>query len=330
MNKVAIGLDVGYGELKASSGEREDQNINVSSVIHELTKKEEDALDCPPDFHDEKGSFLVGKNAVNAGSYEFESPDSGYTSSSTYRIMSETAINRLAPNKESKIFITTGLPVSFMAKSKSSLEKTMRGLGGGNRVVSVQIVPQPLGTIINLTHDWAGKATDDNSDLRTKRVAVIDIGHGTLDMVEVVGMKTVPSKVKGHTIGVHEAQRFLLADIDNAKTLGIAGAYTIHQMADALRKGTIDIRGVKTDISKYTSKAKEHLAKQVIQRMRENWGQSMATIYRIIFTGGGSALIEKQLMAAWDRAAHDQILFPTNPGMANVHGFAKVSVNTCA
>lgn len=225
-----------------------------------------------------------------------------------------------------EVDVVTGVPTSDYNQDVA-LAKLVEAIKGDHhitvdgqplnvRVKTVNILPQPLGTVLNEVLDSNGEMLD--SDINDAVIGVVDVGGGTvlidalaqLNMVEDKrnqlerGAYTVYDKVKrgiqkdGHKISEYEVTDLLRAN-DEVYVWSPDGVQQIDFSHIVLRERTLFTREIATAI-KQTYKG--------IDRMR-----------KILITGGAANLLDKKEFVKEIEKAE----FVTDSELANVNGFYK-------
>ncbi|MEJ1356095.1 MAG: hypothetical protein RPU39_15630 [Candidatus Sedimenticola sp. (ex Thyasira tokunagai)] len=171
-------------------------------------------------YEDDTGKYLMGDDVRAAkASQKTESPDSSYIRTDKYRIMALYAMKKLGAMNPR---IITGLPVKFIQHDKQFLEEQIKKWDyPGGEIQSVSVVPQPIGTIVDVAYDGRGRVLYPELEGATKSIAVVDIGGGTIDMIEIVNMKPVPDRIFGLTEGLSRAHSMLGNDLTNSKKYAV-------------------------------------------------------------------------------------------------------------
>lgn len=317
---VKIGLDNGYGQVKAvNAGTR--QQVVFPSVVDKATNELMDKDHAYYTYADATGRYLVGEDAIVHGNASVPSIDSSYIETPYYRVQALYAIESCIPDTKKKgqpvqVELVTGLPVEFYKKDRKTLEQVARGWENARvKVSSVQVVPQPLGTLMDLSIDWEGNST---MDFQKRRVALIDVGQGTIDAIEIAGGRVAPS-FHGRSVGISRMYDDLYAVLSKAYPGSGIQRVDIPQIA---KDGHFIHFGEEKPILKHVKDARRRMAETVASVMAEAW-PSTAPLYRVIVTGGGAEVLREELPKVINPK---QLIIPDDPAMSNARGFAKISM----
>lgn len=175
----------------------------------------------------------------------------------------------------------------------------------------VIVIPQPVGTVFDVI------VSENKKELQEENVIVADLGGGTL-LIDTLNNLTYNSEA---TVQKKQGAYQLYDKIFHA--LKISGRPNIHTIEKIVREGSekgkyvyhvrknkdIDITDVvKTEIDAYTE--------SVISSIKHS-GTSENEIDEVIFTGGGSNIVNKDMI----KDAFDNVAFTTHNEMSNVLGF---------
>ncbi len=317
-NQVAtVGMDIGNGITKivVANAKGVIKEVKIPSVVSECGET--------LTGHGQKGfksggkTYLVGDDAIELTDTKYRSIDSSYIKTDDYRIQ---ALNALVEVGVTRCHVTTGLPVEFFNQDRKELERIIRGWKASKNnidIVSVDVLPQPIGTYMDILCNWQGKIIGDYS---TKRVGIIDIGHGTIDVIEILKSNIVPNRFKGLSVGVHTMfsamHDFIMHQYPN---LGAS----VHDMQDIYRNGKFEYEGKEVAFNKFIDKERKEMIKRVKSIITQTWPKGTGGLSKMVFTGGGALAIEKEIRASYPEA---QVIIPDNPSFSNARGFAKKSI----
>lgn len=316
---MKIGLDNGYGQVKVVCAETREERVfpsAVDKVNKALLGKDETYYT----YADSTGRYLVGDDALLHGKPSLPSIDSSYIETPAYRVQALHGIESclaMPPKKGQPVSvdIVTGLPVEFFKMHRATLERVAMGWENQRvRVSSVSVVPQPLGTLMDLSRDWDGNVLTNFSG---KRVALVDVGQGTIDAIEIVDSKVSPS-FHGRSVGISRMYDELYATLSKAfPDAGIDRA----DIPRITREGHFMYYGEEKSVVKLLREAKRRMAEMVASVIGEAWPSS-AQLYRIVITGGGADALREELPKVVNPK---QLMIPENPAMSNARGFAKIA-----
>jgi len=234
----------------------------------------------------------------------------------------------LEPGSNDKLRVVTGLP-SALSKNAAVAEEMKKSLMGSHtiksvkwdqvdevtfEVVDVVVVPQPLGTLYNFVYDDA--TGELNQTMLAQMALVVDIGWGTTDLAALES-----SRVRGtfgFEIGASDYIASLQEEANNKFPEANIYALNPHQLDLALLESPIvETPFGKYDLSSLCEKYKESTAKKVYSAVM-GLGLQYNKFYRIILTGGGSLLLEKDLRKLFN---DPRLVIQQDAVMANSKGF---------
>lgn len=315
----AMSLDVGYNTIKCCNPITGKFLAEPSAVVSDDNKLLQDGQ---ANFTDKMTGhkFLVGEKALAIGQVQKDSIDSSYIETDAYRIQSLYALEKLSAGD---LFLITGLPVEFFSKHRAKLEEQFMSWSTEKvRIKECVVVPQPMGTLIDVTRDWNGYVTLDIND---KRIGIIDIGHGTIDGIESYENNIVREKYKGRSDGISRLHEEMLEYMNSAFK---GQKYKLHEMDKFLRNNKFYYEGDEISLlsgkhANEINKLKKPMAKKVMELIHEIWPDGTKSLYRLVFTGGGAEVLKDELLAKFPKK---QILFPEHPTMSNVYGYGKLAL----
>lgn len=320
MSEIRIGLDNGYGQVKRVCADTQETHV-FPSVVSRIDRSLLDKDNTYYTYADRTGRYLVGEDAVMHGNPALPSIDSSYVESTAYRVQAMYAIESCIPDLDSKkaqrgVDLVTGLPVEFFKKDRIGLMERMATWENARvRIKSVNVVPQPMGTLMDLSLDWDGKEV---MDLKKRRIALIDVGQGTIDAIEIVDGRVSPN-YHGRSVGISRMFDELYASLN--KTYPNSGIVRA-DIPKIARDGMFVSYGEDKSIQPLLKGAKKRMAEMVESVIAEAW-PSTAQLYRIVVTGGGADALRDVLPK---HVNPKQLMIPDQPALANARGFAKIAM----
>jgi plasmid segregation protein ParM len=242
-----------------------------------------------------------------------------------YQILSEAILAALAPDGIVEVRIITGVPSNEI---KTPLENDIIAVykgahyidvEGGQKmlnVTDVQVLPQPLGSVLACYLDEDGYVADDSYEFGY--IGVIDIGSGTTDIDGIKELLREPLDTDTFDLGINTVYQEI-ANWLNAKDAAIKAS------APRVKKqlaGTNAIRYIvnnnyKVDITEIVDTAFRNLAGRVKTAINARW-KDRAKFDKILLTGGGAAIPQiVEVLRGW----HPDIVVVENAQEANAVGF---------
>ncbi|NMB01433.1 MAG: ParM/StbA family protein [Firmicutes bacterium] len=316
-----VGLDVGYGFVKATDGE---SGYSFPSVVGEGHTKptfsiRSNHMPVIDNLKIEMGQklYYVGKAAVRQSKFVYR--DLSYTRATgdDFEILFYSALSLFCPNRTNEFKVVTGLPVERIHLAKD-LEKRVRGernikifRGGEIRdtrvyVSEVEIVPQPLGTYWSQFLNLDGGEEVPMEGL----TGIIDIGFRTTDLAAIEDGEYIPEKSKSLSVGLATAY----SDVGSK----LATEYGLEKESYALDgiiiKRKINISGQALDITDIVVSAFEKLAINILVEINSQW--RISDFDNLILTGGGGQAISSYLLSQLPQAK-----LAVDPITANCRGY---------
>jgi plasmid segregation protein ParM len=321
---IAVGLDIGYSYTKVKSGQGGEQKfpsvVGTADIpAWELARSE------APCVVDGK---LVGQEAIDQSIFEVRRLDPAWTTSPEWMTLFYAGLTEVTRATQARLLITLGLPIDHYALQKAALVKRVEGKHYISRwgrtaqvltVVQANVVPQPVGALLDAVLDDQGRLTDE--DLATSKVGVIDVGSGYTGFFVATTLREVVRLTDGLPVGMWKAVR--LARRIFAKRFPDLTALRDHDIAAALVRREVSYFGKPEDITDLADSLAADLAATVVGHARTAWGTG-AGLGAILVTGGGGAFIYPHVQAAFRHAR----LVP-QPLFGNVRGFYKLARRKC-
>jgi hypothetical protein len=322
---VTIGLDVGYGDTKAVADNghktlfeskvapaefiRFQANVGAPVKVKGLT------------LHDTaEGTVWIGELATRQGRPgAVRGPrDRDRVTDPITTHLADAAFAMLLPGIEyARVRVVTGLPVAYY-RDAHHLAQHLLGthsilLDGHSLTVEVEdvlVVPQPFGALLSLILDERGKMTTDAVKLVEGRVAVLDIGMHTTDMILVEGLEYIEARSGSIEVGVSTAidmMRKVLLDDHRV-------SYEPHELEVALRRGWLVIDGEKQRLNSLATDRLDPIARAIESQARTLW--NISTLTAIVLAGGGALALKP-----WLAKRFKQAIYAPDAAMANATGF---------
>lgn len=259
------------------------------------------------------------------------------------QIVMAKVVNELDIQPHEKILIVTGVPSAetgtdreqdirdaFMGDNRGLYEVNVNGFAKVFKVAHVEVMPQALSTVLGRYLDEYGGVEDE--DYESIRVAVIDIGGGTvdLDIVHALrrqkgyhsvpkGFRDVYDNIRSHITKVYPSSvvsDYELLDIleENSRLLARAGehAQTKYEYKPSKRMPAIDFE-------KALHEGVEELALDTQQAIMSKW-KNQTDLDEILLVGGSAELFKPYLNII------EGITIPPNNGESNVEGYYRFGV----
>jgi plasmid segregation protein ParM len=301
-----IGLDVGYGFTKIV---REDLNrVLFPSAVAPVPPSIVDIVLTGGDEEIEvEGSrFLVGQKAIEAP-FRFRDQYDSWWTSPAYKALVRYARQWIPSGGH----ILTGLPLHVYS-AQEARDQVRDVIKRGLQAAEVTVLPQGVGAYCSQLESITTR----------ERVAIVDIGMRTTELVGMAGMQFLGNLSGGLILGVTDL--FAIVAEELTKELGRqVDPYEVDQAA----RGEAEIRAQgrvhpSANIIDRLQPLAQRRAEQVQQEMTRLWGAKAAAFDRVVYCGGGATLLYPHM----DRYREGALLLP-DAQYANAIGFLKIGLS---
>ena len=300
---VLLGVDIGFGFTKATTGEK---SLIFKSLIGEAADIQ---------FHTNigDGSFIknlhvtIGGKSYFIGDYaEQQSNNKQFTLDNDKliaefaKILALTAVG-IYSEKPEPINVVSGLPVGYLKQNRKSFTDILTGhhtvtyhnpdgtqIARKITINEVLMLPQPVGTVFNLLLNDKGEIA--NKELTKQKVGVVDIGFRTTDFTILDQMKYVDRGSCTIETGISTSFTEIANRLQEMSGVTIA----LYRMYDAAEAGSISIKGQNYNISGLRDQSYALLAGKIAEVINRLWAEDW-DIHTIFLTGGGSKELAKYL-----------------------------------
>ena len=295
---LVVGLDVGYGVVKAVTAERVITFPSVCGHARQIKFQADEIAERHPgdQIQDDQGTWFVGDLALTQllpgellrlrGRTADEN-----TMGNVFRTrLAKAALGKLLPGKTDgeviHIRIATGLPVDHMGDA-ANLKAALMGQHWIQtdttaliaNVTEVMVMPQPYGTIYHQMLTETGQVNPTHTFMRT---GVCDVGTFTVDLALDDDGEFVDSEsgsVEGGVSAVHERISALLENEHRQKI-------PFKMIETVLRTHKFRARGEVLDYSAAVEEALESLRSATLNLISEKW-KAGTTVDVVYLSGGG-------------------------------------------
>jgi plasmid segregation protein ParM len=326
---LMVGVDVGFGFTKATDGE---SSILFKSIIGEPQPRSMDE-----NFFSgytvsglhltvEDQSYFVGDLAESESRVRQFTLDHAQMIAQQFKILALASMASVAPSRV-PLNVVTGLPVGYFMQYKDRLAKSLTGEhsltiheGGQDKEVvlnvnRIRIIPQPYGSLVDFLFREDGTLL--RADMARQKIGIVDIGFKTTDFTVCKGLKHSERGSRTTDTGVAKAFQFISEALREMSGVAVE----IYRLYDAVREGSIKIRGAEYDLAKVKNEVFNRLATAVASDMERIWTDDWDLDLVLVAGGGGEALFEylKPLIQG------ELALLKTqeDPRMGNVAGYVK-------
>jgi plasmid segregation protein ParM len=157
----------------------------------------------------------------------------------------------------------------------------------------VRMIPQPLGSILNLLMDDRGRIS--NKDLAAQKIGVVDIGFRTTDFAIMDRLRHIDRGCRTIDCGMSKAFGLIAQRLQ--EKCGVA--IELYRLYRAVAEGAIQMRGKSIGFSEIRDQVFEQLAGTVAEEIDRLWANDW-DIDLIVLTGGGSRELARHLQPLID------------------------------
>ncbi|MDR5798800.1 PRTRC system protein D [Caballeronia sp. LZ001] len=217
--------------------------------------------------------------------------------------------------------LVLGLPVHSIGKYSEGVREAFTGtlnFGHGQvQIGSVKVIPQPLGSLVSFSEYGGSRFDRDNAHL------VIDVGYFTTDWVVANGFTMNDRRSGGAPGGASQIYQRMASLIGKQEGEPVTD---IERIDESLRlKKPLLFYNKDIDLAPYLEQSQAVIL-STVKEIQNKVGRT-ADIRSIVLTGGGAALYEPAIRAAFPRTQVDLLEAPC---FANVKGFLIVGESTLA
>jgi plasmid segregation protein ParM len=329
-----IGIDVGFGFTKATDGQ---ESVVFKSIYGDATEiqfwMDFQERSLTEYFHvtlDGK-SYFIGDLAEQQSDAVAFTLDQERMIADFARLFALTVTGLFLKNEqaqETPVSIVTGLPVGFYKQYHDRFRDALKGRHtiiyhspDGDRITRkirierVQLLPQPMGSLLNLLMDDSGRLVD--TELAQQKIGVVDIGFRTTDYTVIDRLRYIERSSRTMDTGISKAYAVIANKLRENSGVNVE----LYRLYRAVQNGTIKMRGQGFNFAKIRDQIYMQLASTVAGDLDRIWSGDW-DIDTILLSGGGC----KELFA------HLQPLITGNvrttpvqydPRMTNVQGYYK-------
>ena len=294
-----LGIDIGFGFTKATNGK---DTLIFKSLFGDATDLQfwmdfgEGSL--TDFFHvtiDGK-SYFIGDLAEQQSTVLNFTLDQEKLISEFVKILSLTVAGVFLKKDSAinvPINVVSGLPISYFKHNHQRFNEILTGhhkvtyhQHDGGKVVKeiyinkIRMLPQPLGSVLNLLMDDKGKIV--NVDMARQKVGVVDIGFRTTDFSIMDRLRYVDRGSRTMDTGIAKAFSVIANRLREKCGVGVE-LYRLYRAAEV---GTIKMKGHGLNFSKIRDQVYSQLAGTIANDIDRLWAEDW-DMDTIVLTGGG-------------------------------------------
>jgi plasmid segregation protein ParM len=307
---ITIGLDIGYGVVKAVTSETVITFPSVAGHAREIKFQQAEIAQRHPgdQITDDEGMWFVGDLALaqlppgELLRLRGRTANEATMGNAFRQRLAKVAIGKLfngAQNRDAvHIRLATGLPCDHM-RDAAELKKALLGTHLVQtdsaeviaNVTEVMVMPQPYGTIYSRTLTPAGDLNPAHTFMRT---GVCDVGTYTVDVALDDDGEYIDSESGSVESGVFTAQERIAESLERDYRQKMP--YKI--VEDVLRTGRFRASGDLVDYSAEVEEALAPLRSATLNLLSEKW-KAGTTVDVVYLSGGGAELVLREVMSAY-------------------------------
>ena len=329
-----LGIDVGFGFTKATNGK---DTFIFKSIFGEDADIQfwADFGDDTPTDHihvtiDGK-SYFIGDLAEQQSSVLHFTLDQEKLITDYVKILSLAVAGMFLDKGEAinvPINLVSGLPIGFFKQNHERFDELLTGhhsvtyhsQNGQDTtkelyINKVRMLPQPLGSVLNLLMDDNGKIV--NKTLANQKIGVVDIGFRTTDFTILDRLRYIDRGSRTMESGI--AKGFSVIANKLREKCGVS--VELYRLYNAAETGSIKMRGNRVNFVKIRDEVYSQLAASIANDIDRLWAADW-DIDAIILTGGGCRDLAQYLRP---QITGNIIPVETNrdPRLNNVLGYIK-------
>jgi hypothetical protein len=227
------------------------------------------------------------------------------------------AVQRLgALNGASGGACVSGLPATWatdIAKARRLGEHLRAAYSG---YTGIRVIPEPLGLLYAVALDAQGQVAGDPS-LRDGQVAVVDLGHHTVDIAVLRRLVPIPTSLDTYALGTARPLTAVRARLSAA----VERELTLFETDLAVRDGAVLVAGRLRELPRGWDRPLIESGEAIVARLVEAWGSG--TQFDAVLVGGGGAEVPQIVYAIRERFPHAEIV--PQPQTAIARGYARLA-----
>ena len=323
-----IGIDLGFGFVKATNGEKDYIFPSVVGAGQDLTYRSELTTYVEPienlSVSVDGKKYFVGDLAIRQSEILSRSLGENHAQEKNTKVLLMTALAMFVQGESEEFNVVTGLPPSYYLAHKDALAEMVKGnhvitvnTDGTDRkktiiVDKVKIIPQPLGTLFQKLFDAKG-VLEDKESARNK-IGIIDVGFRTTDFAVVDKLEYIDKLSYSTTTGMSNAYAIIAEHLRNTYRVYKEN----YELDEIIQKAQIKVAGKVHSLDQIKKEAYEQVAAKILTEMNSIWDQRDLDLI-MLSGGGGQALAEFILPELVTASLVD------NSQTANVHGYLKLA-----
>lgn len=213
-------------------------------------------------------------------------------------------------------YCVTGLPATWAADSAKARQLGDRLRAATTQFSGIRVIPEPLGLIYSALLDSNGMIVGDAA-LSGGTIAVVDLGHHTVDTAIIRQLTPLPSGLSTFTLGTARPLREIRAHLSTA----FERELTLYETDLAVRGGGLTIAGQTRPLPAHWDRPLHEHGAAIVSRLVEEWGSGAQ--FDTILIGGGGAEEPRLVGAIQAHFRHTVVV--GEPQIAIARGYARLA-----
>lgn len=322
-----IGIDLGFGFVKASNGEKDYIFPSVVGAGQDLTYRSELTTYVDPIENlavtIEGKKFFVGDLAIRQSEILSRSLGENHAQEKNTKVLLLAALALFVQGENEEFNVITGLPPSYYLANKDVLADVIKGThtiqfnadGTDKKKIitinNVKIIPQPLGTLFQKIFDQRGVVVD--KELSRSRVGIIDVGFRTTDFVVVDKLEYIDKQSYSTNTGMSNAYAIIADYLRNQHRVFKEN----YELDEIVEKAQIKVAGKVHSLEQVKKEAYERVTAKILTEMNSIWDKR--DLDAILVSGGGGKELASFIIPELETA-----ILVEESQTANVHGYLKL------
>jgi hypothetical protein len=232
------------------------------------------------------------------------------------------ALHRLGGDKDAVCcvprggYCVTGLPATWAADSAKARQLGDRLRAATAQYSGIRVIAEPLGLIYSALLDNHGELVGDAA-LSGGTIAVVDLGHHTVDTAIIRQLAPLPSGLSTFTLGTARPLREIRARLSAA----FERELTLYETDLPVRGGGLTVAGQARPLPAHWDRPLRENGAAIAARLVEEWGSGAQ--FDAILLGGSGAEEPRLVGAIQARFPHAVVI--SQPQIAIARGYARLA-----
>lgn len=232
-------------------------------------------------------------------------------------ILLRAALNQFgALNGAAAGFAVTGLPASWSTDLELAQQLGARMRAATDQYRAIRVIAEPLGLLYSLVLDAHGNLTGDPA-WHHGTIAVVDLGHHTVDVAVLARMHPVPTSYNTFALGTARPLREIRALLSTA----FQRELSLYETDLAVRAGHLRQHGAERPLPAGWDRPLRENGAAIAARLTEEWAGGAH--FDALLLGGGGAAEPRLVEAITARFPHAVVV--EQPQLAIARGYARLA-----